>query len=424
MIFIWKNRMLKSLIFVFFAFPVVSTATTYYVDSGNGNDTNSGTRISSAWQSVAKVNAQLFNPGDTICFSRNSEWIGELIISSSGTKTSPVVYTAYGKGANPVIKNPGVKRANSIKINADWVIVENFLVRESFECGIYISEGADYNVVRNNEATKTGMGISIHGTHNLVTNNYAHDLTMVVNDPGGDNDFGAVGIWLFSSNNEVSYNKLINCKAQSLDYGFDGGVVELYGDVDSCYVHHNWGENCEGAFEIGGRGDTLSHNIVSYNVYINNGFAGGFHVGGKFGVYFEDMRVENNIFIDTGTKDYAIGFWNGIPKKTDFTYRNNIFYIPNYQRISNQTEFVHENNIYYLGGKTDIGITPGKGEKICDPMFQDFSKNNFHLKAGSPAIDAGLNLNYRLDFSGNNVPFGKAPDIGAFEFTGKSSPQK
>ncbi len=406
------------------ALPLTSNATTYYVDSKNGNDQNNGTEISNSWKSIEKVNSQKFKPGDKICFSRNSEWIGQLVINSSGIRSNPVIFTAYGTGANPIIKNPGVKGAIAIKIDADWIEVENFFISDSYQAGIYINKGADHNVVRNNEITRSGMGISIHGKYNLVSENYAHDLTMVVNNPGGDNDYGAVGIWLFSSNNEVCYNRLINCKAPSMDYGFDGGVVEFYGDVDSCYVHHNLGENCEGAFEIGGRGDTLSHNRVSYNVYINNGFAGGFHVGGKFGVYFEDMRVENNIFIDTGSKDYAIGFWNGTPKKTDFTYRNNIFYFPNYQRISNQSEFAHEYNIYFLGGKTDIGITLESSEKICDPMFVDLSKNDFRLKPGSPAIDAGLNLNYRFDFIGNSVPFGNAPDIGAFEYIGTSDTQK
>lgn len=242
---------------------------------------------------------------------------------------------------------------------------------------------------------------------------------MVVNNEGGDNDYGAVGIWLFSSNNEVCYNRMINCKAPSYDYGFDGGVVEFYGDVDSCYVHHNYGENCNGGFEIGGKGVTVSHNIIAYNVYINNGVSGGFHVGGKFGVIVEDMRVENNVFVDTSHRDYAIGFWNGTPRPTDFYYRNNIFYIPNCQRVSNHPGFIHENNLFYLGGKTNPGLEPGPGDKIGDPMFKDFNKKDFHLRPGSPAIDSGIDLSYKIDFDGNKVPEGTAPDIGAYEYRGK-----
>ncbi len=237
------------------------------------------------------------------------------------------------------------------------------MVHEAHAAGININEGAEHNIIRYNEATKVGIGIAVHGAHNLITHNYAHDLTMVVNNPGGDNDYGAVGIWLFASDNEVSYNRMINCKLPSYDYGHDGGVVEFYGDVDSCYVHHNRGENCNGGFEIGGKGVTLTANVIAYNVYINNGVAGGFHVGGKFGVKVEDMRVENNVFVDTSHSNYAIGFWGGTPRATDFIYRNNIFYYPNYKRVSNQSGFFHENNLFYFGGKTDIGLTPGPGIK-------------------------------------------------------------
>jgi hypothetical protein len=239
---------------------------------------------------------------------------------------------------------------------------------------------------------------------------------MVVNTEGGDNDYGAVGIWLFNSNNEISYNKMVNCKAPSLDYGHDGGVVEFYGDVDSCYVHHNWGENCVGAFEVGVREDTLTGNLIAYNVFVNNGGTGGFHVGGKFGVTVENMRIENNVFIDSANRDYAIGFWRGSPSESAFKYRNNIFYIPNFTRLSNNSDFLHEHNLYYLGDKTEIGIIPGPGDKIGDPLFIDLNQNDFRLQHGSPAINAGMNLRHFIDFEGNAVPNGSSPDIGAFEY--------
>lgn len=233
-----------------FIYSSILTASVYYVDSKDGNDADNGPSISGAWKSLTKVNSQNFKPGDTICFRRGSVWQGELVINSSGSEIRPIIFTAYGKGSAPVITNPGVDRSVTIKVEADWVVVENFMVREAHGGGINIVNGADHNIIRNNEATRVGIGISIRGRNNLVTHNYAHDLTMVVNNPGGDNDYGAVGIWLFASLNEVSYNRMINCKAPSYDYGFDGGVVEFYGNVDSCYVHHNWGENCQEASNL------------------------------------------------------------------------------------------------------------------------------------------------------------------------------
>lgn len=409
--------LIRIFIFTFLLVPAyLLSAKSYYIDSKDGNDTGSGRYSSDPWRTLTKVNNYPFAPGDSICYKKGSIWTGELVINSSGIEFVPILFTAYGAGDDPVIRNPGIKNGVSIRLNADWVIVEHFQVREAHEAGIYISNGADHNVVRNNEATRTGMGISIHGRYNLVTRNYAHDLTIVVNTPGGDDDYGAVGIWMFSSNNEVSYNRMINCKAPSLDYGYDGGVVEFYGDVDSCYIHHNWGENCNGSFEVGGRGQTLSHNVIAYNVYINNGVSGGFHVGGKFGVILEDMRIENNIFIDTASADYAIGFWNGNPDSVDIQYRNNIFYIPRNSRVSNSSAFIHEYNLYFLGEKMEVGLKPGAGDQTGDPLFVNLEEKDFHLRKDSPAIDAGIMLGYKLDFEGRKVPQGKAPDIGAFEY--------
>lgn len=218
------NRISKPVMFIcILTSSLVVSAKNYFVDSKNGNDSKNGTNRMAAWKSLEKVNSQVFSPGDTICFLRGSEWIGGLTINSSGTESQPLVFTAYGKGTNPVIKNPGVNRATAIKINSDWVIVENFFLSDCHSGGVNINKGAEHNIIRKNETTKVGAGFTVNGRHNLITGNYAHDLTMVVNDEGGDNDFGATGVILEASDNEVSYNRMINCEAPSLDYGFDGG---------------------------------------------------------------------------------------------------------------------------------------------------------------------------------------------------------
>jgi len=394
-----------------------SVKTGYYVDSKAGDDSFSGGSSNQPWKTISKVNSHPFSPGDIISFKRGSEWTGELMIATSGLPDKPITYTAYGEGKDPAIKNPGVKRGSGIRIKADHIVVENFFVSHAHQAGIIIERDAEHNLVQNNEVTLAGSGISVRGTENLITKNYTHDLTMVVNDEGGDNDYGAVGVWIFGSNNEVSYNRMFNCIAPSFDYGHDGGVVEFYGDVDSCYIHHNWGEKCDGAFEVGGREDTLTGNVIAYNVFINNGIAGGSHVGGKFGVVLENMRIENNLFFETGEKNYAIGFWRGTPTIESFQIRNNIFYFPNFKRISNQENFTHEYNLYFLGEKEEIGIPPGPGEVIADPLFRNLNEKDYHLLPESPAIDAGMDLSYQQDFEGNTVPNGSSPDIGPFEFS-------
>jgi hypothetical protein len=56
---------------------------------------------------------------------------------------------------------------------------------------------------------------------------------------------------------------------------------------------------------------------------------------------------------------------------------------------------------------------------LADPRFvaaQPARPEDFELRADSPAIDAGIDVNVAEDFSGDFVPQGAAPDIGAFEY--------
>ncbi|MHC4324995.1 MAG: choice-of-anchor Q domain-containing protein, partial [Planctomycetota bacterium] len=79
----------------------------------------------------------------------------------------------------------------------------------------------------------------------------------------------------------------------------------------------------------------------------------------------------------------------------------------------------HYNNIYYVvDGKQDdpCGIPLGKGDIIADPLFVDLENRDLHLRAGSPAVDAGVDVGRTLDFENIAVLQREKPDIGAFEF--------
>jgi chitodextrinase len=75
--------------------------------STNGNDSNSGTSPDQAWKSVSKLNSIIssLQPGDNILFERGGIWSeAEIELSNiSGTASNPVIFSAYGSGASPVI---------------------------------------------------------------------------------------------------------------------------------------------------------------------------------------------------------------------------------------------------------------------------------------------------------------------------------
>jgi len=101
-----KQRGRYLIIFLFLALPL--SATTYYVDNCvvGGNDSNNGTSTSTPWLTIAHVNAQSFNPGDSILFQGGCVWREALAISPSGSTGrsagSGITVGSYGSG-QPII---------------------------------------------------------------------------------------------------------------------------------------------------------------------------------------------------------------------------------------------------------------------------------------------------------------------------------
>jgi hypothetical protein len=65
---------MKWLCLVILGLPLSLQATTYYVDSSSGNDTNTGTSAAAAWKTLQKINGSQFQPGDQILLKAGSEW--------------------------------------------------------------------------------------------------------------------------------------------------------------------------------------------------------------------------------------------------------------------------------------------------------------------------------------------------------------
>ncbi len=74
----------------------VDGGATYYIDSVNGSDLNSGTSPEQAFQSAEKISALALSPGTSILFRRGGSYPCELTLTCSGTESDPIVLSAYG----------------------------------------------------------------------------------------------------------------------------------------------------------------------------------------------------------------------------------------------------------------------------------------------------------------------------------------
>lgn len=93
----------QSIVPVKAAAPYQPAAGTVYYISNDGNDNNNGLTPGTAWQTIAHVNDQTFQPGDSVLFKRGDTWRDTLHIGSSGEPDAWITFGAYGTGHKPRI---------------------------------------------------------------------------------------------------------------------------------------------------------------------------------------------------------------------------------------------------------------------------------------------------------------------------------
>ena len=107
----------------------------------------------------------------------------------------------------------------------------------------------------------------------------------------------------------------------------------------------------------------------------------------------------NDVYANAGDAGIRIGYSGGA---TNTTIQNNIIY-------QNTNGDIKD---YGTGTVADHNLL-----NTTNPLFVDAATSNFHLQAGSPAINTGITVAaVTTDFDGIARPQGSAYDIGAFEY--------
>jgi hypothetical protein len=408
----------------------------YYVDSQNGNDLSTGKTDVHAWKTLQKVNKTALKAGDTVYLKANCKWTEQLYIRQSGDNSAPIVITKYGTGERPIIEYPNKPRfTNAVQLGGSYITIDNIHIQNVFDGGISTWSTCDYITVQNCEINNCGCGIHFAGQYCLATNNYLHDMKIVVNTPDiEDDDNGALGVLLSNSNNEICYNRFVNCKDTSYDYKYDGGAIEIWADKDikNIKVHHNDVYRCCGFFEIGGKGKAVESIDVYYNLLVD---CFGltflyFNTSGQYAILLDDYLFANNTIVSHDCPNEnqwaCISAGNDVPPGS-FTMKNNLFYLWKADRVmGNMKNVISDNNMIYVKrtGFFELGYTKAATDVFgVDPQLENpgncSAEGDYRLKKTSPArdvgVDIGLSLNY--DMSGIKVPFGNKSDIGAFEYS-------
>ena len=368
----------------------------YFYVSPAGDDGNPGT-LSQPWKTLRKA-ANTVRAGDT-AFIRAGTYNEVVTPAFSGADGNYIVFKAY-PGERPVltandyatfrivgksfIEISGLEITSSFvdgtgikpDAGAHHIRILNNIIKNCGESGIGTGAGVDYihiegNTIHGNAKTSAynGSGVSLWslgwydqgaGPHSIVRNNLIYNNS---NEAGPKTDGNGIIVDNSGPDNPpvaIEYNLVFN----------NGGCCVNVTRSSNTSIYNN----------------TCYKNSTSST--INNGeiYAGS----------SANVKARNNILYATSGKP-GTHKYNSI--NLDFDY--NLVY-----GGANEISGTHD-----LAGDPNF-VNPG-----VDPATADF-----HLRAGSPAIDRGIHLGYTADYDRRPVPVGPAPDLGAYEYAGTVLP--
>jgi hypothetical protein len=242
-----------------------ATPQNFYV-AVSGNDNNDGLTPQTAWQSIAKVNAQVLEPGNKVLFKGGDTFTGSVILtpSESGTANAPIEFGSYGGGRAIITVSSG--HAMSLE-GASYITVKDldFVGSGSASHGIYIGAQAasvqnQTGIIIKNVSAKsfvsTGLlGYSVTSLYG-ITNTLIEDCEFFNN---GDGIFiypsnGAFNATKRNSNITIRRVKSYNNKGNpALTTSHSGSGIILAGATNSLIEYcEAYGNGANNAWSLGG----------------------------------------------------------------------------------------------------------------------------------------------------------------------------
>jgi hypothetical protein len=262
------------------------------------------------------------------------------------------------------------------------------------------------------------FGIFGEVNYYIIENNIFHDngKNTVLGPPG---QFIAIEIYSSGSdgagqNNIVRYNTIYNQKS----CGNDGGAIEfdLYTTGNQAYYNVAYNNDGPGITLYGARSNSVYNNTF-YNDSQNScgqlGSPSEIRLTGTSTPVTSNTLVKNNIAYATGTSTYPI-YVDSYTYNQTLSISNNDFYAPN----SSDFYFWHATGGNSLS--TFNALTGVSANLNSNPLFVSTSTPNLNLRAGSPAIYAGVNVGLTTDYEGNQVH--NPPSMGVYEYGEKTVP--
>jgi hypothetical protein len=469
--------MKKILIFILLICSLTASATTHYVSSSDGSDSDSGLTEALAWASLTKVNSTTFAAGDSVLFKRGDTFRGGISQNEDGTNSDWIVYGAYGTGAKPKILG-----AKDLSATGDWTEHSSNIWETTATLGTAQNDIA--NMIFNNEAFcgyKKKTIDSLNAAHKFYYNG-TDDLLYLyaTSNPGtfythieaaGNYDV-AQGTLKWTNSSYIKIEDLDVRYSSAAGIETENGNVIIIEDCDVSYIGGEYLFIAGADLRRVGNGISLvlvNDSIIVRRCLVDQCYDAGispqaWETSAMTNMWFYSNIITNcwysyefwcstgytltNVHFYNNTCVDAGGNWSNSSLQrpdlnnachviawvltgtvTNVTIRNNIFSEADNWAMrldDNVNKLTVDYNVFDCD---TVGYTAESTKYVTlaawvAAMSQDAnsisgdplftSASDFHLLSGSPAIDAGTDLDLTTDYYGSTI--GTLPDIGAIEY--------
>lgn len=408
-------------------------AATYYVDPA-GLDTNAGTE-SQPFKTIQKA-SNVAKAGDTV-YVKTGTYARFTITNSGSAAGGYITFSAAPGHERMAVVNGGATGGSCIySIGKDYIAIKNFKVTNCGKAGIWVEGSSALNkgmrISGNHISYTKSMAIAAVGL--IFTGNTSQEdrLSDVIiedneitktNEPSGVNEGISVGNGL--ADFIIRNNHLYDSQQYGIDVKKGGKNGQIYGNHIHGFEKH--------AIYLDSAGRYVRDIDIHRNRMYNN--RNGVVMARENGnpAFIERIRVFNNLIY--GNEKYGVLLYkhvddNGTGAFDSIDFLNNTLVgngISGFEFTSTVTlsNIAVKNNIGYLNG-SDMRNSAGAAVTAeinlfgTDPQFENQSSGDFHLRAGSAAIDAGTAVGVGRDYDGY-LRSGR-PDLGAYEYQGATVP--
>ena len=278
----------------------------YYLSSSTGNDNNNGSQTQ-PWKTLSKISNTTLGPGDTVYFKKGDTFRGHYVVNGSGTEQSPITFTAYGTGNQPVISGSDHDDGGGDYREAILIENEDNMIFEDLEIQNHRTTS------RSNVGDLVSFGIQVISSSAGTKNNFTfRDMTFK----------NVYGLYWVDPSNQSEFNAF---EVSGLTFKSSwGGIINNVVVEDSYFTDlQRIGIHIKNT--SGKTSDKRNTNIVVRR----NEF---FQIGGTcvLPIRTENCLIENNIFNQPGAKtnDKMIGrgsaVWNWYSINTIVQYNQAI----------------------------------------------------------------------------------------------------